>query len=119
MNPHASLKEPNLREREMDVSSGFGFHFGRVWKTADRSVGVNWTVLAEDMIPMLVVKSRRRMAPCRSAVGCHSHTVSMQPLISIRKFRIIHRANWVYNIKVPMQSLNISVSVCNDLLTFM
>jgi hypothetical protein len=62
MNPHASLKEGNLREREIDVPSEFGFHFGRDWRAVDRSVGVNWTVLAEDMMRALVVKSRRRMA---------------------------------------------------------
>jgi hypothetical protein len=62
MKPHASLKEGNLSEREIDVSSEFGFHFGRAWRAVDRSVGVNWTVLAEDMMRALVVKSRRRMA---------------------------------------------------------
>jgi hypothetical protein len=61
MNPHASLNDPNLREREIVVSSGLGFHFGRDWSAEDRSVGVNWTVLGEDMMRAVVVTSRRCM----------------------------------------------------------
>lgn len=60
MNPHASLNESNLRERDIDVSWGFGFHFGKVRSIGASSAEVNWTVLGVDIRHVVVVKKRRR-----------------------------------------------------------
>jgi len=60
MKPHASLNESNLRERDIFVSSAFGFHFGRDWRIDERSAGVNWTVLEVAMSRAPLVNRRRR-----------------------------------------------------------
>ena len=59
MKPHASLNESNLRERDIFVSSAFGFHFGRDCRIDERSAGVNWTVLEAAMTRALLMTSRR------------------------------------------------------------
>jgi len=59
MKPHASLNESNLRERDIFVSSAFGFHFGRDCRIDERSAGVNWTVLEVAMARAVLVTSRR------------------------------------------------------------